>query len=152
MDFGQKLAISQMLYEKWRIHYFHMGYTLPVLYPNYSIFPVVHPYYTLISRYNPYESSDESDRSFIDEIFAINACDQKLLLLLLNLKPYLEAAEEGLGCSSSSLWQGVVYGIGFSSSSGEVEWVFFLQPERSEADFDNRFIKFLRNIMQLSRA
>ena len=95
-----------------------MGYTLPVLYPNYSIFPVVHPYYTLNSRYNPHESSDETDRSFI---FAINAFDQKLLLLLLNLKPYLEAAEDGLGCSSSSLWQGVVYGIGFSSSSGEVE-------------------------------
>ena len=39
-------------------------------------------------------------------------------------------------------------GPSFSSSSGEVEWVFFLHPDKSEADFDNLFMKFLRNMMK----
>ena len=35
----------------------------------------------------------------------------------------------------------------FCSSSGDVEWDFFLQPLRSEADLDKRFIKFLRSMV-----
>ena len=35
----------------------------------------------------------------------------------------------------------------FCSSSGDVEWDFFLQPLRSDADLDKRFIKFLRSMV-----
>ena len=46
-------------------------------------------------------------------------------------------------------WVGVVKGPSFSSSSGDVEWVFFLHPERSEADLDSLFMKFFRNMIRI---